>query len=119
LYPTQSACFHYSIKKCKGACIKAEPTDDYNARVEAFINELSFNGESFYIVDKGRHKSEKSLVLVERGTIMGYGYAPYHFQGQPTLKWKRFIELTNEDRDARTILTLHLRKNPEVEIIRF
>jgi DNA polymerase-3 subunit epsilon len=119
LYPTQSACFHYAIKKCKGACIKAESPDEYNARVEEFINAQSFNGDSFFIIDKGRHKSEKSLVLVERGTILGYGYAPYHFQGQPTLKWKRFIELTNEDRDARTILTMHLRKNPAIEIIRF
>lgn len=119
LYPTQSACFHYSIKKCSGACIQAESATDYNERVQSFINNLSFNGESFYIVDKGRHKSEKSLVLVERGSISGFGFAPYHFQGLAPENWKQFIDLVSEDRDARTILNQHLRRSERNEIIHF
>jgi DNA polymerase-3 subunit epsilon len=119
LYPTQSACFHYSIKKCSGACIQAESATDYNERVQSFINNLSFNGESFYIVDKGRHKSEKSLVLVERGSIAGFGFAPYHFQGLAPESWKQFIDLVSEDRDARTILNQHLRRSERNEIIHF
>ena len=119
LYPTQSACFHYSIKKCSGACIQAESATDYNERVQSFINNLSFNGESFYIVDKGRHKSEKSLVLVERGSISGFGFAPYHFQGLSPENWKQFIDLVSEDRDARTILNQHLRRSERNEIIHF
>jgi DNA polymerase-3 subunit epsilon len=119
LYPTQSACFHYSIKKCSGACIQAESATDYNERVQSFINNLSFNGESFYIVDKGRHKSEKSLVLVERGSISGFGFAPCHFQGLAPANWKQFIDLVSEDRDARTILNQHLRRTERNEIIHF
>lgn len=119
IYPTQSACFHYSIKKCAGACIQLESPEVYNERVDKLINSLSFNGDSFYLIDKGRHKSEKSLVLVERGAIAGFGYAPYHFQGQPTFKWKRFIDLMQEDRDARTILNVYMRKSESIEIVRF
>lgn len=119
LYPTQSACFHYSIKKCAGACIQQESAESYNSRVEKLVNRLCLNGESFYIIDKGRHKSEKSLVLVERGTIVGFGFAPYHFQGQPTYKWKRFIDLMHEDRDARTILNVYMRKSESIEIVKF
>jgi DNA polymerase-3 subunit epsilon len=119
LYPTQSACFHYSIKKCSGACIQEEITTDYNEKVQRFINDLSFNGESFYIIDKGRHKSEKSLVLVERGSIAGFGFAPYHFQGLSPENWKQFIDLVSEDRDARTILNQHLRRSERNEIIHF
>jgi DNA polymerase-3 subunit epsilon len=118
LYPTQSACFHYTIKKCNGACIGQESKEDYNERVEQLVNKLFLNGESFYIIDKGRHKSEKSLVLIERGTIVGYGFAPYHFHGQPPFKWKRYIDLMAEDRDARTILNVFLRKNLGIEIVR-
>ena len=119
LYPTKSACFHYSIKKCSGACIGEESSEIYNLRFDKFVNDLCFNGDSFYIVDKGRHKSEKSLVLIERGSIVGYGYAPYHFQGQLAIKWKRFIDLMAEDRDARTIINGYLRKNIDSEIVRF
>ena len=119
LYPTKSACFHYSIKKCAGACIGEETPKIYNIRIDKFVNDLCFNGDSFYIVDKGRQKNEKSLVLIERGSIVGYGYAPYHFQGQPTIKWNRFIDLMAEDRDARTIINGYLRKNTESEIVRF
>lgn len=119
LYPTQSACFHYSIQRCNGACIDQEQSSTYNERVQSFIDKYTLSGESFYLIDKGRHKSEKSLVLVENGTIAGFGFAPYHFNNQPVFKWKRFIELTHEDRDARSILNLFLRKNKEINIVKF
>jgi DNA polymerase-3 subunit epsilon len=119
LYTSKSSCFHYEIKKCEGACIQKESTENYNWKVEDLINTLCLNKESFYIVDKGRHKSEKSLILIEQGAISGFGYAPYHFQGQAPFRWKRFIDLINEDRDYRTILNVFLRKNPLIEIIRF
>lgn len=118
LYPSSSSCFHYSIKKCAGACIQEESVENYNKRVEQLINDLNFSGESFFIVDKGRHKSEKSLVLIERGSIVGFGYAPYHFQGHPPSRWKQFVDLITEDRDAKTILNLYLRKNTGIEIVR-
>jgi DNA polymerase-3 subunit epsilon len=119
LYPTQSSCFHYEIKKCKGACIEEETTTEYNERAQSLIDKLTFSGESFYVIDKGRNKGEKSLVLVERGLICGFGYAPFHFQNQPVYKWSRFIEHTKEDRDARTILNQFLKKNSEIQVIRF
>ena len=119
LYPTKSACFHHSIQICNGACIDKEKSIKYNERVQSFIDKHALSGESFYLIDKGRHKSEKSLVLVENGVIAGFGFAPYHFNNQPIFKWKRFIDLTNEDRDARCILNLFMRKNTDVNIVKF
>jgi len=119
LYPTSSSCFHYTIKKCNGACIGAESTESYNKRVQSLIDRLTFSGESFYVIDKGRNKSEKSIVLVERGAISGFGYAPFHFQNQPIFKWKRFIEYISDDRDSRAILQQFLRKNDELRIVKF
>ncbi|MFK7785706.1 MAG: exonuclease domain-containing protein, partial [Crocinitomicaceae bacterium] len=77
-YKTQSSCFKYEIKECKGACVQEESTNDYNARCTDLIDDLTMNKESFYVVDKGRSKGEKSLVYVEGGSLRGYGYAPYH-----------------------------------------
>jgi len=118
LYPTKSACFHHSIKKCKGACIGDEPMEEYNARATKMVDYLNLNGESFYIVENGRQKNEKSLVLVENGTMVGFGYAPFFFQKQPQFKWKRFIEIYQEDRDAKTILSGYLRKSGKINLVR-
>lgn len=118
LYATKSSCFHYEIKQCKGACIQEESTEDYNTRCQKVIDDLYFGGESFYLVDKGRHKSERSLVLIERGTFAGYGYAPFHFNNRPAKDWKRFIDIRVEDRDARAIISVFARKN-ELDKVKF
>jgi DNA polymerase-3 subunit epsilon len=117
LYSTQKACFHHSIKKCKGACVQEEPHSSYNERVDKLIESLLLSEQSFYILDKGRHRSEKSLVLIERGMYVGYGYAPYHFNSMPTYRWKHFIEIHEENKDTRTILNAYLRKHSDLNCI--
>ena len=117
-YKTQSSCFRYEIKECKGACVQEESAEDYNARCSELIDDLTMNKDTFFIVDKGRSKGEKSLVYVEGGSLRGYGYAPYHFHRLHPRKWQRFIELTSDDRDARTILKLFMRKNEKHEVVR-
>lgn len=114
LYPTRSSCFHYEIKKCEGACIGKETPDDYNSKVNKLIGKLNFDGESFYLMGSGRAKNEKSLVLVENGSFVGFGYAPYFIQKQEPFRWKRYIDIYQEDRDARTILSGFIRKDSKV-----
>lgn len=117
LYTTNTSCFQYSIKECNGACIQKEPSEEYNNRVQKVINGLNLNEETFYIVDKGRERKEKSLVFVQNGSLKGYGYAPFHFNRQKPKHWESFLDLTEEDRDSRTILKLFLRKNDKHEIV--
>lgn len=119
LYKTQSSCFQYEIKECAGACVQEESVEDYNKRCQDVIDLLNLNGESFYIIDKGRERGEKSLILVENGSLRGYGYAPFHFNKTKIEKWSNFIDLYTEDRDARTILKLFLRKDTKHDLIRF
>jgi DNA polymerase-3 subunit epsilon len=117
LYTTKTACFQYTIKTCAGACIQKESVELYNAKVAILVQSLYFDHQTFYIIDKGRHKNEKSLVYVERGSIAGFGFAPFNFRLKSPSKWQRHLELTSEDRDARTILRQYLRSNKEVEIV--
>ena len=63
LYPTKTSCFHYEIKKCIGACIGKEEPKSYNERVEKLIAKMNFDGESFYLMENGRTKNEKSLIF--------------------------------------------------------
>lgn len=119
LHTTSSSCFEYSIKKCNGACICKEPVKDYNKRCFKFISELNFNNETFYIIDKGRNRGEKSLILLENGVLKGMGYAPYHFNRKHASDWSTFIELYVEDSDAKSLIENFLKKNETHEIVHF
>lgn len=117
LYTTQSGCFNHSIKQCKGACVGEESAASYNERVSELVRQLSFEGKSFYILDKGRNKGERSMVLIENGAYKGYGFAPFHFNGKEPSDWKRYIIPQNENRDINTILNLFLRKDTSLKIV--
>lgn len=117
LYKTNSACFQFTIKNCLGACISEEAPSSYNARCHQLIDRLTLNGASFYIVDKGRNRSERSLILVQNGGLRGVGYAPFNFKRMPPHKWETFLDFIPDDRDARTILNLFLRKSEKHEIV--
>ena len=119
LYQSKNSCFQYEIKQCNGACVGEESPDTYNKRVEHFIANLTFEGKSFYILDKGRNKSEKSVVLIENGNYQGYGYAPFHFQGKSPIQWKSFIKFQQENRDIKTILNQFIRKDSAHKIVEF
>ncbi|MBM3164355.1 MAG: GIY-YIG nuclease family protein [Bacteroidetes bacterium] len=110
VYPGQGSCFNHSVKLCSGACVGLELPEEYNKKVERFIASLRYDDASFYVVDKGRHRNEKSLTLIENGTYKGYGYAPYHFNQKAPLNWKDFIHTKHENRDIRSIINLYLRK---------
>ena len=118
VYPTQDACFHYSIKQCQGACIGEESTDSYNQKVENFIASLKYSESSFFLIDKGRNKMEKSLVWIEQGTYKGYGFAPFHFQQNAPMLWKRYIDIKEENRDIRSIINLYLRKGEGYKLVK-
>jgi DNA polymerase-3 subunit epsilon len=119
LYQTKTSCFQYEIKQCFGACIREESPESYNQRVEKFISNLTFDGKSFFILDRGRNKSEKSIVLIENGSYRGYGYAPFHFQGKNPSQWKSFIKSQKENRDIKSILNQFIRRDTYHKIIEF
>lgn len=119
LYNSNGACFQFTINECNGACVKHETPEEYNKRCYQFIDDIHLNNSSFYIIDKGREKKEKSLVLIKNGSFKGFGYSPFHFNRQPVTKWENFISFMEEDRDTRMILKQHLLKNKDLNIISY
>jgi len=70
-----SACFHYHIKQCHGACAGAETPDAYNERAQLAMERLcTVFEEDFFLLDEGRDPAERSVILVENGNYQGYGY---------------------------------------------
>jgi DNA polymerase III subunit epsilon len=121
LYTTSSSCLAFAERECKGACLQKEDPTSYNDRVKQLMQELLWTHENFYLIEAGRQKGEKSIVLVERGGLVGYGYAPFHVQYSTMDKWKKYIETSEakEDGDFRTNLRLYLKAKPLISVFRF
>jgi DNA polymerase-3 subunit epsilon len=116
LYKSTSSCFRFQTKECNGACIKAETAEQYNERVQLALDKMEFSHDNFIIIDKGRTKTERSIVWVERGSYIGFGFVPFPIWRQSTVHWREFLELQVEDKDDRAIISLHLRKTEDVQM---
>ncbi|HRJ31358.1 MAG TPA: exonuclease domain-containing protein [Cyclobacteriaceae bacterium] len=71
---SKGLCFQYQIGDCKGACMGVESVKKYNKRAVKAIQSFREPGESVAIIGKGRNVRESSLVLVENGNFLGYGF---------------------------------------------
>jgi len=71
---TSDACLNFYDGKCRGACKNAEPVDEYNAKVEQAVANYYYKQPDFVIVGEGRKPQERSVVCVENGQYLGYGF---------------------------------------------
>lgn len=111
LYQTEGACFHHSIRQCNGACIQAESVAVYNKRAEALLDGLKLDRGNVLIIDRGRDTGERSLVRIEKGMYLGYGYISVN---DTYLSLDQMLEAVTpqlDNRDVRQILKTWLRKN--------
>jgi len=116
LYKSVNSCFRFHTKECRGACVKEEAPEDYNARVQLALEKMEFTHDNFVIVDSGRVKTEKSIVWIERGSYLGFGFVPFAAWKVSPKNWKEFIDFQVEDKDDRSIISLHLRKHEDVQV---
>ena len=119
LYETQNGCFQHKIKECNGACLGKESPDEYNQRVEDFINEMSFENNNMIVIDRGRRVDERSAVLIENGIYKGYCFYDLNYQITNIEVLKNIIIPMQNNRDTRTIIQGFLRRNKVLKIMKF
>lgn len=119
LYETQNGCFQHKIKECNGACLGLESPDEYNQRVEDFINEMTFENNNMIIIDRGRKVDERSAVLIENGIYKGYCFYDLNYQITNVEVLKNIIIPMQNNRDTRTIIQSYLRKNKVLKVMKF
>jgi len=114
------ACFDYHIKKCKGACLKKETPESYNNRVEASMNFLSFDEKNFFIIDKGRFLEEKSVIKIEHGKYVGFGYIDSELITENNLQvLNDIIKAHKDNKEVRRLISSHLLNKKHEAIIPF
>ena len=74
LQPAKSECFDHKIGKCKGACVGTIPPENYNVQIDTALDNMQQEMVTYAIVGEGRKFGEKSIVLIEDGTFLGYGF---------------------------------------------
>ena len=119
LYITKNECFQYKIKECDGACIGKILPEDYNERVQEFIDKNSFETESMILVDRGRNSSEHSAVLIENGIYKGYAFYDLNYQITQIDILKNILIPMQNNRDTRNIIQAYIRKSKTIKVIKF
>lgn len=97
---TTGECYDVKLGNCKGACCGDESVEDYNTRIMEAINSFSNDDRSFAIIGEGRNEDELSLILVEKGNYIGFGF------------YDREVPVSNLE-DAKNLIDLY---KPTVEI---
>jgi DNA polymerase-3 subunit epsilon len=117
LYPSRGNCFHYEIGACRGACIGKEPYEMYNARAIKVIQDYNFGIKNMLIIDEGRNPQERSVVKIEHGKYIGYGYfAPSFIHDNPYV-FHECITQYPDNREVQQIIRQYLRNNKVEKIM--
>lgn len=114
---TTGTCFNYSIKECEGACIQEEAPEEYNARVQQFLDKYNYSSQDMLIIDKGRNTDERSVIYIEKGIFKGYGYYNLNHQVNNPEILKSIIKPMKNNRDAQYIIQSYLRKRKALKIV--
>ncbi len=114
LYKTDGPCFQHQIGICFGACIGKETPESYNKRAQKALKTFEFDHQNFFIIDKGRSIDEKSVVKVEHGKYLGFGYFSIEEADSNPEILHDCIQHYADNRDVQSIIKRHLR-NGKIE----
>jgi DNA polymerase III subunit epsilon len=74
LQVAKGACLHVQSGACKGACAGNESVKKYNLRVAKALASFDAEGQTLAIVGQGRNHDEHSIILIEKGAYVGFGF---------------------------------------------
>ncbi|NGX84532.1 exonuclease domain-containing protein [Aequorivita sp. KMM 9714] len=112
-------CSHYRIKNCEGICEDTETIEDYNAKVQAALQDLYENKPSFAIQGKGRTEDEIAFALVVEGQYRGFGYFDRSDAISNVEDYEPFLKLQQATYHTHAIIRSHLKKHGENNVVHF
>ncbi|HEY5824741.1 MAG TPA: exonuclease domain-containing protein [Cyclobacteriaceae bacterium] len=119
LQVAKGLCFSHQSGTCKGACEEMETVKKYNKRVQKAVDSFFEKGETVAIIGKGRKLEEKSVVLVENGNYLGYGFVGQDESISDLESAKGHIKLSKENRVVQNLINSYLMNPRGAEIVVF
>jgi hypothetical protein len=75
--------------------------------------------DNFFIIDQGREQAEKSIVMVEKGQVTGYGYIDSGIGYANTEVLKDAVRPVTSSRDAQRIVHWYIKEGKMEKILPF
>jgi DNA polymerase-3 subunit epsilon len=120
LQKSTGACFDHQSLLCDGACCGKIGPEIYNERVlKALGQQENTLIGSMAIIGKGRHIEENSLVLIESGRFIGFGFVESNEQLHHPEEFKRHINFYPDDPDVYRILKMYLSSSHKDQVVVF
>jgi len=119
LQVAKGLCFDFQTGECKGACMGVESVKRYNKRAEKAISAFIGDGETAAIIGRGRNIEEQSLVLIEKGNYIGFGFFDQSVSISDFESAKTFIKPSVETRTVQNLINSYLTNPRGAELIVF
>jgi DNA polymerase III subunit epsilon len=116
---SKGLCFQHQSGDCKGACMGIESAAKYAKRSKKAINAFKTTGESLAIVGKGRTTDERGIVLVEKGTYLGFGFVDKDIAVTDFQTVQNFIKRGLETPAVQNVINSFLINPRGSEVIKF
>lgn len=112
-------CFSHQSGTCKGACQGVESVKKYNKRLESAVSSFLEEGPTVAMIGKGRQSNEKSVVLVEKGSYVGFGFVGEEVVFRDVETVRQWVEPSRENRIVQNVVNSYLTKPRGVELVLF
>jgi DNA polymerase III subunit epsilon len=113
LHQLKGNCFQHQIEACRGAKMGLETAEDYNRRAMRARQSMSFKIENLLIVGAGRNSNEYSLVQVEHGRYIGYGFVTKDIGHVPLDELLGHVRAQEDNPDAQRIIRNFIYRNKQ------
>jgi len=104
LQAARHACYNHELGLCMGACIGLETPEMYNQRVAGAMDSFRQEDASYCIIGKGRADNEMSVIAVEKGHYLGFGFFDPEFTAQDFGSLRDCIKWRPDTPDVQRIL---------------
>ncbi len=119
LQVAKGLCFNYQTGECCGACMNVESPAKYNKKIEEAIQSFYVTGSTVAIIGKGRNVEEQSLVLVEKGNYLGYGFFDNNVSISDIDAARNFVRKSAETPTVQNLINSYITNPRGAEIITF
>ncbi|HEY8936162.1 MAG TPA: exonuclease domain-containing protein [Cyclobacteriaceae bacterium] len=119
LQVAKGLCFDYQTGECKGACMGVESVKKYNKRAIKAIESFKEGGETAALIGRGRTSNEQSIVLIEKGKYLGFGFFDQEVAITDFETAKFYIKPSVETRIVQNLINSYLTNPRGSEVIMF
>lgn len=116
---SKGLCFSHQSGTCKGACQGVETVKKYNKRAQQVVDSFRAQGDSLAIIGRGRNTNENSVVLLDNGNYLGFGFFDKQEKISDFESARNFIKPAKENRTAQNLINSFLVNPRGGEIVVF